>query len=192
MNDYLYRTFFTRFSELRTPRLVLRRLCDEDLCAVNEYASRPEVSAYLGWAPHLNLQETKGYLEFLQKRYRKGLHSEWGIALADSDKIIGTIGFTNVDITNECCELGYVLSSDHWGKGYMDEAMDAVLCATFEDLEANRVVLTILEDNLPSIRFATRNGFRMEGRELKALSVKGEYRTVCRMAMLRSEYMEKK
>jgi ribosomal-protein-alanine N-acetyltransferase len=191
MDDSLYRTFFTGLPELRTSRLILRRLRNEDVSAVNEYASCPEVSAYLGWTPHLNLQETKGYIEFLQKRYRKGLHSEWGIALADSDKVIGTIGFTNVDITNECCELGYVLSSSYWGKGYMDEAMSAVLRAAFEDLKANRIVLTILEDNLPSIRFASRNGFRQEGREVDALYVKGEYRTVCRMAMLRAEYKSK-
>ncbi len=192
MNDNLYRDFFSHLPQLCTSRLLLRRLQAEDVCDVNEYACREEVSAYLGWAPHLNLQETKGYIEFLQKRYRKGLHSEWGIVLAETGKVIGTIGFTTVDITNACCELGYVLSSSYWGKGYMDEALQAVLRAAFEDLQANRVTLTILEENLPSIRFATRNGFRTEGREVNALYVKGAYRTVCRMAMLRHEYLQAK
>ena len=192
MNDYLYRTFFSDLPELHTARLLLRRLRDEDIYDINEYASREEVSAYLGWTAHLNLRETKGYLEFLQKRYRKGLHSEWGITLAESGKVIGTIGFTTVDITNESCELGYVLSSSYWGKGYMDEAVDAVLRVAFHRLEANRVTLTVLEENLPSIRFATRNGFRLEGREVNALYVKGDYRTVCRMAMLKSEYIQTK
>jgi len=93
-----------------------------------------------------------------------------------------------VDITNECCELGYVLSPAYWGKGYMDEALTALLEVAFQRLEANRVILQILEGNDASVRFALRNGFREEGREVHALMVKGSYRTVLRFAMLKSEY----
>ena len=192
MDDLLYRNLFSNLPVLQTERLLLRPMTDADLCDVNEYMSRGEVSRYLRWTPHLNLRETKGYLEFLQKRYRKGLHADWGIVLQENGKVIGNCGFTSVDITNECCELGYVLSPDYWGKGYMDEALSAVLDVTFRKLEANRAVLQILEGNEASVRFAVRNGFRFEGREVDALMVKGIYRTLLRYAMLKSEYEEKK
>ena len=192
MDDLLYRNLFSNLPVLQTERLLLRPMTDADLCDVNEYMCREEVSRYLRWTPHLNLRETKGYLEFLQKRYRKGLHADWGIVLKENGKVIGNCGFTSVDITNECCELGYVLSPDYWGKGYMDEALSAVLDVTFRKLEANRAVLQILEGNEASVRFAVRNGFRFEGREVDALMVKGSYRTLLRYAMLKSEYEEKK
>lgn len=191
MDDLLYRNLFSRLPELETRRLILRPLRDEDLYDVNEYASQEAVSRYLRWTPHLNLRETKGYLEFLQKRYRKGLHADWGIALKDTGKVIGNCGFTSVDIANECCELGYVLSPAYWGKGYMNEAFAAVLEVAFGELKANRVILQILEGNEASARFALRNGFRFEGREVDALMVKGSYRTLLRYAMLKSEYLQR-
>lgn len=188
MNDLLYRNLFSCLPVLETERLLLRPLAEKDLYDVNEYSSREEVSRYLCWTPHLNLHETKGYLEFLQKRYRKGQHADWGVVLKATEKVIGNCGFTSVDISNECCELGYVLSPDYWGKGYMDEAFAALLETAFKRLEANRVILQILEGNQASVNFALRNGFRMEGREVNALMVKGSYCTVLRFAMLKNEY----
>ena len=188
MDDLLYRRFFSDLPELCTERLLLRKLRSADVYDVNEYASREEVPRYLLWTPHLNLRETQGYLDFLQKRYRKGLHSDWGVQLKSNGKVIGTCGFSAVDIPNESCELGYVLSPLYWGKGYMDEAFEAVLGATFDRLQAHRVTLRILEGNDPSERFALRHGFRLEGKSVDALYVKGAYRTVCHYALLREEY----
>ena len=196
MDDLLYRRFFSDLPELRTERLLLRKLKNADVYDVNEFASREEVPRHLLWTPHLNLRETQGYLEFMQKRYRKGIHSDWGIQLLcslqggpqNSGKIIGTCGFSNVDIPNESCELGYVLSPLYWGKGYMDEAFEAVLEAAYERLQVHRVTLRILEGNQHSERFALRHGFRLEGKSVDALYVKGAYRTVCHYALLREEY----
>ncbi len=188
MNDLLYRNLFAALPELSTERLLLRPLREEDVYDVNEYTSNEEVSRFLRWTPHLNLQETKGYLEFMRKRYQKGLHADWAIVLRSTGKVIGNCGFTSVDISNECCELGYVLSPRYWGKGYMDEAFEAILELAFHNLKANRVILKILEGNEPSCRFALRHGFRLEGREVDALMVKGSYRTVLLYAMLESEY----
>ncbi len=188
MNDLLYRKLFSSLPVLQTERLVLRRMTQSDLLDVNEYASDETVSRYLRWTPHLNLHETKGYIEFMQKRYRKGLHAEWAVALADTDKVIGTCGFSAVDLQNETCELGYVLSTAYHNQGYMTEAFCAVLKVAFDSLQAHRVTLQILQGNEASVRFAERNGFRLEGVLQKALLIKGEYRTVLQYAMLREEY----
>ncbi len=192
MDDLLYRNLFSALPVLQTERLTLRPFTDADLYDVNEYMAVEEVSRYLRWTPHLNLRETKGYLEFMGKRYRKGQHADWAIVLDSTGKVIGNCGFTSVDIANECCELGYVLSPNYWGKGYMDEAFAALLALAFQTLEANRVILQIIEGNQASVRFALRNGFREEGREVDSLMVKGRYRTVLRFAMLKSEYTQNK
>lgn len=191
MDDLLYRRFFSDLPELRTERLLLRKLRSADVYDVNEYASLEEVPKYLLWTPHLNLRETQGYLDFLQKRYRKGLHSDWGIQLQDSGKVIGTCGFSSVDIPNESCELGYVLSPHYWHNGYMGEAFEAVLQAAFNSLKAHRVTLRVMEGNHSSERFALRHGFRFEGKSVDALYVKGAYRTVCHYALLREEYVRR-
>ncbi len=188
MNDLLYRKLFSSLPVLQTKRLILRKLTQDDLLDVNEYASDENLSRYLRWTPHLNLHETKGYIEFMQKRYRKGLHAEWAIVLASTGKVIGTCGFSAVDIPNESCELGYVLSASYRKQGYMAEAFAKVLEIAFETLQAHRVTLQILEENAESVHFAERNGFRLEGIAQKAIFVKGGYRTVLQYAMLREEY----
>lgn len=190
MDDLLYRRLFSDLPEIETERLLLRKLTQKDLYDVNEYASDEQVSEYLRWTPHLNLRETQGYIEFMQKRYRKGLHAEWGVSLAGSGKVIGTCGVSAVDIANETCELGYVLSSAYCGQGYMTEAFRAVLRTVFGTLQAHRAVLQILEGNTASVRFAERNGFRREGIAKQALLIKGEYRTVLQYAMLREEFIQ--
>ncbi len=187
MDDSTYRRFFGDLPELRTERLTLRKLRPSDVYDVNAYAGREEVTKYLLWSPHLNLQETKGYLEFLNRRYRKGLHADWGVALRESGKVIGTCGVAGADLVNNACELGYVLSPDYWGKGYMDEAFEAVLDAAFRRLEVHRVTLRILEGNRPSEAFALRHGFRFEGASVRSLWVKGAYRTVRHYALLEDE-----
>lgn len=188
MNDLLYRKLFSSLPVLRTERLVLRKLTRDDLLDVNEYASDENLSRFLRWTPHLNLQETKGYIEFMQKRYRKGLHAEWAVVLASTGKVIGTCGFSAFDLPNESCELGYVLSNAYRKNGYMTEAFCEVLKIAFQTLQAHRVTLQILEGNEDSVRFAERIGFRLEGTAKNALMIKGEYRTVLHYAMLCEEY----
>ena len=187
MDDAAYRRYFGDLPELKTERLTLRKLRVADVYDVNAYASREEVAKYLLWTPHLNLQETKGYLEYLSRRYRKGLHADWGVALRESGRIIGTCGVEAVDLANDGCELGYVLSPDYWGKGYMDEAFEAVLDEVFGRLGAHRAALRILEGNRPSEAFALRHGFRFEGASVRSLWVKGAYRTVRHYALLADE-----
>lgn len=191
MDDHLYRKLFSDLPTLYTERLVLRKFRTDDLYDVNEYCCKEEVPRYLMWTPHLNLKETQGYLDFMIKRYRKGQNSDFAIALQGSGKVIGNCGFTSVDLQNECCEIGYVLSSDYWGKGYMDEAFEALLSVAFSRLKAHRAVLRILDGNDHSVAFALRHGFREEGTERNALFVKGEYRTFRRFAMLEEEYLER-
>ena len=188
MDDHQYRKYFSDLPTLYTKRLVLRRFRNDDVCDVNEYSSKEEVPEFLMWSPHLNLKETQGYLDYMMKRYRKGIHSDWAIVLQGSGKVIGNCGFTSVDLVNNCCELGYVLSSDYWGKGLMDEAFESMLSEVFCRLDVHRVILRILDGNVHSSAFAERHGFRSEGTETDALLVKGKYRTVHHYAMLSSEY----
>ncbi len=83
-----------------------------------------------------------------------------------------------------------MLSPSYQGKGYMREAVGAVLALAFEDLSLNRVELRIMEGNSASIRFAESMGFKFEGYSRKSLFLRGEYRTLCYYSMLASEYFD--
>jgi RimJ/RimL family protein N-acetyltransferase len=61
-------------------------------------------------------------------------------------------------------EVGYIADVDHQGKGYVTEAVKAVLGSVFQDLHAHRVSIHCSEENPRSQRVAERCGFVLEGR----------------------------
>ncbi len=70
------------------------------------------------------------------------------------------IGFLNdVDLSDGCMELGYVIAPAHWGRGYATEALGAVL----DGLLGNDATLTVIRtgaftDNPASLRVMEKCG----------------------------------
>ncbi len=191
MNDKIYKKLFSSLPEVDCGRVLLRPYRESDAKDFNEYMREDRAAEYLMWYPHLNLHETKGYVEFMLRNYRKCLPSDWAVVLKENGKVIGNCGFTSVEMKHECAELGYVLSPSYWGRGLMDEAMKGVMAVCFEQLEAHRAILRIVDENIHSKALAERLGFRLEGRMFNSFFMKGGYRTICVYAMLEQEYAER-
>lgn len=177
---------------IETNRLVLRYIKPEDASDMFEYASIPEVSEYLLWSPHINKEATLGYIEFLQKRYLRGLYADWAVELKENHKMIGTCGYANISTSTKSCEIGYVLSPHFRGKGYMSEAVEAILGLSFETLGLEKANLRIISQNEPSIRLAKRLGFRLEETILAEMEIKGVKRDIAHFTITKDEYITKK
>lgn len=68
------------------------------------------------------------------------------------------VGFLNdVEIDNDSIELGYVIHPDHWGRGYMTEALEAAIAVLFR-MGFRQVVTGAFETNLASIRVMEKCG----------------------------------
>lgn len=190
MNNYKYRKIFSNLPVLETERLILKKI---EPCNANDmyaYSSLNEVTRYLLWTPHLNIEETKGYIAYLQKQYRKGNFADWGIICKADGVFIGTCGFADMNYKNNKGELGYVLSPSYQGRGYMREAASAVLNLAFYELCLERVELRIMDGNTASIRFAEAMGFKFEGTTRKSLLLRGEYKTIHHYSMLNEEFLQ--
>jgi len=190
MDNYKYRKIFSDLPTIETERLILKKIEMANANDMFAYASLDQVTRYLLWMPHLNIEETKGYIEYVQKQYRKGNYADWGLNCKADGVFIGTCGFANMDFANNKGELGYVLSPSYQGKGYMREAVLAILKLSFLELELNRVELRIMDGNQASIKFAKSVGFKYEGTSRKSLYLRGEYKTLHHYAMLNEEYRE--
>ena len=92
--------------------------------------------------------------------------------------MVGTCGFANVDTSADTCEIGYVLSPAYRGKGYMTEAVQAVLDLAFDKLGLGCAKLRIIRENTDSIKLAERVGFSRDERGEYPLDIKGETRYV--------------
>ena len=68
---------FSAIPELRTDRLVLRRMTVSDCYDMYEYASNPAVTRYLTWSPHPDVEYTKDYLRYIADHYKLGDFYDW-------------------------------------------------------------------------------------------------------------------
>ena len=188
MDNIKYRKIFSDLPVLETERLILKKIEPSNANDMYAYASLDQVTRYLLWTPHLNINETKGYIEFLQKQYRKGNYADWGLNCKSDGAFIGTCGFADMDLSNNKAELGYVLSPSYQGRGYMREAVRAVLGLAFGELGLRRVELRIMDGNTASVRFAEASGFKYEGTMRNSLYLRGQYKTLHYYSMLSEEF----
>jgi ribosomal-protein-alanine N-acetyltransferase len=187
--EMIYR-LFSRIPTIRTERLILRGMRTSDAEDMFDYASREEVSRYLTWSPHPDLQHTKDYLTYIGQRYRTGDFYDWAIEDAESHRMIGTCGFTRFDFASDAAEIGYVLHPDYRGRGLATEAVRAVMAFGFDELSLHRISARYMVENERSRRLMERVGMTFEGVSREAEKIKGQYRSIGRCAILKHEYYE--
>ena len=173
---------------LETDRLRLRKLTKHDATDMFEYASLQEVTRFLTWSPHESPAYTKKYVRYLVSQYRSGEFLDWAIALKENDRMIGTCGFTSIDIENSTAEIGYVLNPAYHKNGFASEAVRCVMEYVFGHLEFNRAVARVIEGNEDSVKLLQRLGFRQEGTGIEELFVKGRFVNVMHFAISKKEF----
>jgi ribosomal-protein-alanine N-acetyltransferase len=110
---------------LTTERLVLRRPRLPDAAAIfAEYAQDAEVTKYLIWRPHRELQETTDFVAGCLARWESGEELTWGITPKDNDRVIGMVACR---IRGHAADIEYALARQYWGRGYVTEAVRAVV-----------------------------------------------------------------
>ena len=155
---------FTPFPELRTQRLLLRRLTNDDTDEMFFLRSNKDVLRYLGREPTKSVEEVRQFLESINKNIDKNESILWGISLAnDKEKIIGTICLWNFNKENYRSEIGYLLHPAHWGKGIMKEAISRVIEYGFNDLNLHSIEAQLSPDNIASVSVLEKTGFVKEG-----------------------------
>ena len=180
---------FTDMPEIRTQRLLLRKIKKSDYKDMYEYSKNPEVTKYLTWTPHPNEDYTYRYTDYIITRYKAGDFYDWGVIYAPEKKMIGTCGFTRFDIPNNSAEIGYVLNSAFWGMGIAPEAVKAILKFGFIDLNLHRIEARFMEGNERSRRVMEKCGMQFEGYKRSSMLINSSYKTVGTCAILSSEFM---
>ena len=150
---------FPEFQELKTDRLILRRLSIADApLYYSRIGSRPEVSRYMLWEPHSQLAETEALIRNLQTRYASGRCYRWCIALAEDDSPLGVIELLRFDEERESCSFAYMIGSDYWGSGYGTEALQAALDFAFSSMQVQAVIADHMAANPASGRVMQKAG----------------------------------
>jgi len=154
---------FNNLPVIETERLKLRKLTMRDASDVFEYASVPEVAEHVTWNYHRNIADSIHFLRIITQQYEDGTPAPWGIVLKESKKLVGTIGFHLLSPANHFAEIGYALSKEHWNKGYMTEALRAILDFGFTRMPLNRIEATCKINNTASEKVMLKCRMSFEG-----------------------------
>lgn len=196
MND------FDSMPILKTARLTLRKMKLKDCFDMYDYSKMPEVTKFLLWSEHPSVNYTKKHLQYVIKKYRRSVYYDWaiiyegGLPSETFDKykghMIGTCGFSALDMPNKCGEIGYVLHPAFKGNGIATEAAHEVMCFGFESLGLERIEAKYMIGNDPSRRVMEKLGMCYEGTLRSSMLVKGIFRDIGICAILKGEYLRRK
>ncbi len=174
---------------IETSRLVLRKGKPGDEKVLFETCfSLPEVTQYMRYPTHRSIEDTHAIFAQWRQRWDDIDTYHWVIALKDSDIAIGTIGVIGILKNDSRGELGYQLAKNHWGQGYMTEALSAVLAYMFEQAGINRIEAYHSENNPASGAVMRSCGMLYEGMAREKYHCVMGYQNCHMYAILKSDY----
>lgn len=179
---------WNRFPRLDTPRLILREATPSDRDGLFALYADEEVMRYLPLDPFESVEEADDEMGWHRRIFKEQTGLRWMIEERTTGAFVGTCGFLGIERQHNRMEIGYDLAREHWGKGYMPEAVRAVLDFGFGPLAANKIEARIDPDNAASIRLMDKLGFVREGLLRQHELEKGHYVDLAAYSILKSEY----
>ncbi len=147
---------------LTTARLTLRPFTVDDAPGMYEnWASDPLVTRYVSWEVHPSVDFTRELLASWVAEYERPDYLNWVMTL--DGRPIGNIATVHLSDKHESAELGYCMSSAHWNKGCMSEAVAAVRDYLFREVGIYRLVIRHDVRNPASGMVARKIGCTWEG-----------------------------
>ena len=141
--------------EIKTPRLVLREMTEDDFDALYAILSDPETMKY--YPKPYDEAGVNRWINWCRDSYAKNGFGLWAVTL--DGEFIGDCGISLQPIHGQWLpEIGYHIRKDHWRKGYASEAAAACIRVAFEQFGFPAVYSYMNADNEPSWRTAMKNG----------------------------------
>ncbi|MEA5449564.1 GNAT family N-acetyltransferase [Leptolyngbya sp. CCNP1308] len=159
---------------LNTERLVLRPLCETDVKALYTIFSDPAVMRYWNTAPWEHVGEARDAIANDFEARRTGNSLQLGVEKIADAQLIGTCTLFNFNHQCRRAELGYALARSAWGRGFMHEALSALIDYAFAELNLHRIEAEIDPRNQASAKTLDRLGFLREGHLRDRWMISGE------------------
>ena len=150
------------FPVLTTERMVLRELRRSDAEQVFALRSDPLVMQHVPRPLAATTEDALALIDLITSMVAANDAVQWAITVKGDDTFLGLIGFWRMEKEHHLAELGYMLAHEHWGKGYISEAIGALIPFGFNTLGFHRIEAITRPENAASIRALEKNGFVRE------------------------------
>lgn len=175
--------------ELHTERLLLKGITPSLIHHLFNTKTREEIVRFFG-------MDEAGYNHY-KDMHEKGMETHrlslfvFLLIEKESGLPLGECGFHTWNATHRRAEVFYMLRKDEYKqKGYMREALKAVLEFGFTQMNLHRVEALIADWNIPSLKLLQRYGFTREGVMREDYCVAGKNEDSTCYSLLKREWME--
>ena len=169
-------------TDIRTQRLVLRRVRESDAPRIYECIQDPRIHRNVGTIPpDQSLERTRERIIENSARFDSG--RAYGFAITEDEvQLLGVIGghYSN-PLT---IDFGYWLAPEDWGKGFATEASQGFLNWLKEAHGVNAFTAGYIADNPPSGNVLRKLGFIPAGRSRYFVQGRQEWCWSCDMALI--------
>lgn len=150
-----------RTFSIQTPRLHLRQFVITDAVkAFDNWMSDSDVTEFLSWEAHRSREESERMIGAWVRAYEYGT-MDWCITRRRDREPIGSITAVQDFPEEKYCEIGYCIGKEHWGKGYMTEAVRAVTEFIFRNTDYKWIQARCDRENYGSRRCLEKSNYRL-------------------------------
>ncbi len=159
---------------ITTNRLHIRKIENSDIHNVFKGLSHPDVIKYYG-VSYMTLEATQEQMDWYADLEKNGTGQWFAVCDKDTGLFLGAGGFNDRDVINRKAEIGFWLLPEHWGKGYMKEAMHEIFEYGFQELNLHRIEGFVDSENVKCKKAVAKVGFKYEGTMVDCEVKNGEF-----------------
>ena len=152
----------TAFPVLETQRLILREVTIDDADVIFALMSDLQVMRYYG-APMQSHDDAVKRINSIRTAFQERNIVYWAITEKVSNNFVGSGGFWRIIKPDSRAHIGYELAPVWWNRGFMTEAVSAMVKFGFETIGLHSIEAGIHPDNIGSLRVLEKVGFVREG-----------------------------
>jgi len=150
---------FRLFPNIQTENLILRRMNYNDINGLFEMRKDPVMNEYIDTKLEENTDETKVYINKMNKGVDDNKWIIWSIEHKQSKKFIGSISIWNFNMEQDSGELGYGIITYYQGQGLMKEALLSIIEYGFNSMKLKALEAYTEERNTKSINLLEKCNF---------------------------------
>ena len=145
--------------QIKTERLLLREIAMADAEDMFRYVSDPENTAHMVYFPHYTLEQTIENIKRIEAEHKKENPGFYEIAVILNEIMIGHV---SAYLSEDGAELAWIISKEHWGRGYATEAAQGLMYHLRDTLDIHHFFAMCDHRNEASRRVMLRLGMEFE------------------------------
>lgn len=141
-------SIYPQMKIIETPRFIFRPFDISDAYDVNEYLSQEIVVKFLPFKAHRSINDTKKFIQtYFINNYKRGKISNYAVYHKEDKRIVGNVGFNNVNPNAKEGELGICINPKYWGHNFATEWALIAVISSFEFSKVDNLIVLTYTDN---------------------------------------------